>query len=397
MRKGFGRLGALMAIGVLAAACGGGDEAAKPVQQPAPPPPVAADTTPAPTATVAAPTPAKPTMAELQATALKSIVDAMNAHDSAKFVSAYTDDVQSNVFGMPPVASKADLQKNIQMFFDEYKDLKFWVTRTWTKGDMVATEWGWSGTDTGGFMGAKPTEKPAGSMGLTVAWFTPDGLIKKEDRYVDFGTMLTQLGIVKGKAKPVPTAASSVEAHVAKGTPDEDKNLAWATAIYSSMDNKKEADFLGALDDNSDFTDASSPMPAPMKGKAEAKKFFGMWTKAFPDQKNTITNSFAVEDFVIVEDNMTGTQKGPIGPIAASKKPVNVHSVDIYQLANGKMVHGWSYSNSGELMMQIGVMKPPGQAPAAADAKGAKDAKGGDAKATDKGAAGKGTTPAPKK
>ncbi len=394
MRKGFGRFGALMAIGVLAAACGGGDEAAKPVQQP-PPPPVAADTTPAPSATVAAPTPAKPTLAELEATALKSIVDAMNAHDSAKFASAYTDDVNSNVFGMPAVNGKADLQKNIQMFFDEYKDLKFWVTRTWTKNDMVATEWGWSGTDTGGFMGAKPTEKPAGSMGLTVAWFTPDGLIKKEDRYVDFGTMLTQLGMVKGKAKPVPTPTASIEAHVAKGTPDEDKNLAWATAMNSTFDSKKEADFLAALDDNSDFTDASSPMPAPMKGKADAKKFFEMWTKAFPDQKNTVTNSFAVEDYVIVEDNMTGTQKGALGPIHASNKPVNVHGADIYQLANGKMVHGWSYSNSGELMTEIGVMKPMGAAAPAADAKaaGAKGAKGGDAK----GAGAKGTTPAPKK
>ncbi|MGH7284848.1 MAG: ester cyclase [Polyangiaceae bacterium] len=387
MRKGFGRLGALMAIGVLAAACGGGDEAAKQVQQP-PPPPVAADTTPAPTTTVATPAPAKPTLAELQATALKTIADAMNAHDAAKFVSAYTDDVSSNQFGMPPVASKADLQKNIQMYFDTYKDMKFWVTRTWTKNDVVATEWGWSGTDTGGFMGAKPTEKPAGSMGMTVAWFTPDGLIKKEDRYVDLPTSMTQLGLAKGKAKPVPTMATSVEAHVAKGTADEDKQVDWAKAIYTSMDTHKSADFLGALDDNSDFMDASAATPAPMKGKAEAKKFFDMWTKAFPDSKTTLNNVMSVENFVIVESEMTATQKGPIGPIAATKKPVDIHSVDVYQVANGKMIHGWSYSNSGELMMQIGVMKAPPAAGAAADAKANPD-KGG------KGA--KGSTPTPPK
>ncbi|MEO7112771.1 MAG: ester cyclase [Polyangiaceae bacterium] len=356
MMNVFGRLGAVACLGMLAAACGGGDAAAPP---PAPPPaPVAAvDTTPAPTAS-AAPTPAKPTLAELQATAIKTIADAMNAHDSAKYASVFTDDVSDNMMGMPSTSTKADAQKNIQMAFDQYKDMKFWVTRTFTKNDMVATEFGWSGTDTGGFMGKPATEKQAGTMGLTVAWFTPDGLIKKEDRYMDFGTVAAQLGMSKMKARAVPTASTSpIEAHVAKGTPAEDAANGFATTMYTAMDSKKEADFLATIDDNGDFVDNAGPMAGVVTKKADAKKFFAMWTKAFPDAKTTITNSFGVEDFVIVESTMNGTQKGALGPMKASNKPVSLHSAEIYQIANGKMIHGWSYSNGGELMMQIGMMK----------------------------------------
>ena len=383
MKNVFGRLGAVVVLGILSNACGG-DDAKPPVTPVAPPPVAAVDTTPPPAATVAA-TPAKPTLPELEATALKSIVDAMNAHDSAKFAAAYTDDVNSNVAGMPAVNSKADLQKNVQMFYDTFKDMKFWVARTWTKNDMVATEWGWSGTDTGGFMGAKPTEKSAGGMGFTVAWFTPDGLIKKEDRYTDFGTTMAQLGMGKMKPPAIPTAAASVQAHVAKGTPDEDKANGYTTAMYASLDAKKQDDFLATIDDAGDFVDYAGPMATTVQKKADAKKFFGMWTKAFPDAKTTINNSFGVEDFVITESTMNGTQKGAMGAIPASKKPVTLHSVEIYQLANGKMIHGWSYSNGAELMMQIGAMKMPGdKAAAPADQGKAAGASKGAAKTTAK-------------
>jgi steroid delta-isomerase-like uncharacterized protein len=380
MKNGIGRLGAVSMLGILAAACGGGDAATPPPAAPQPAPVAAVDTTPAPTAT-AAPTPAKPTLAELEATALKTITDAMNAHDSAKFVAAYTDDVSSNVAGFPATSTKADLQKNVQMIFDQYKDMKFWISRTWTKNDMVATEWGWSGTDTGGFMGHPATEKQAGNVGLTVAWFTPDGLIKKEDRYSDFGTVMAQLGLSKMKARAIPTAPASIEAHVAKGTPAEDQATPWATTMYTAMDSKKEADFLATIDDNGDFVDNAGPMAGVVTKKPDAKKFLAMWSKAFPDAKTTITNAFGVEDFVIVESNMNGTHKGALGPMKASNKPVSLHSVEVYQIANGKMVHGWSYSNGGELMMQIGAMKMGGdKAPGADQGKAAGASKGAAAK-----------------
>ena len=134
------------------------------------------------------------------------------------------------------------------------------------------------------------------------------------------------------------------------------------------IDSKKEVDFLAGVDDTMEY-DAFS-QPASMKGKAGAKMHFQTFTKAFPDSKSTVVNGFGVEDFAVVESTMTGTQKGAMGPIKATNKPVTMHGLEIFKIANGKMVRGWGYNNTGELMTQLGLMPQPG----AAKTEGAKPA-----------------------
>lgn len=353
-------------LGFSAFACGGGEDTTAPPQPPPPPPVASMPATPPAASTASAPaTPPKPSMAEMQQSTMKAITDAMNAHDSAKFAASFADDATVTWGGMPDQHGRADIAKVADQFYTAFKDLKFWVSRVWMKGDMVAVEWGWNGTNTGDFMGGKPTEKQAGTMGLSIDWFGEDGLIKKEDRYADMATVAAQLGMSKAKARAVPTPAASVEAHAAKGTPDEEKNVDLVKAIDASFEAKKEADFLAGLSDDVQWDDET--MPDAMKGKDSAKKFFGMFTKAFPDMKFTIGATMGVEDFAIVESTMTGTQKGALGPLPPSKKPVSVHGVDIVQIKDGKAAHGWSYMNNAELLMQIGAMKPPAAAKPAAD------------------------------
>jgi steroid delta-isomerase-like uncharacterized protein len=104
-----------------------------------------------------------------------------------------------------------------------------------------------------------------------------------------------------------------------------------------------------------------------MKGKNDAKKFFEMMTKAFPDVKVEVQKVWAFGDFVVAENVMTGTQKGDFMGIKATKKPINLHGVDVIQLKDGKAVHGWSYANGMEMASQLGLMdKKPAAAPAPA-------------------------------
>jgi predicted ester cyclase len=131
--------------------------------------------------------------------------------------------------------------------------------------------------------------------------------------------------------------------------------------INAAFESKKEADFLALVDDNADMDDFASP--AKSKGRADQKAFFGMFTKAFPDQKHTTTNALGVEDFVITEGSLSATHKGALGPIKATNKPVTLHGVFVGQVKDGKFIHAWHYSNSAELLMQIGLIPPPGSAP----------------------------------
>ena len=150
---------------------------------------------------------------------------------------------------------------------------------------------------------------------------------------------------------------------MSKGTPEEQKNLDAANNMYKLIDDHKTADVLALMSD--DATMADYTQPADVKGKKAFTEFFGMIFKAIPDFKQTRGTQVAADDYVVTEGTMVGTQKGAMGPLKASNKPINVHFVDVLQMKDGKMVKGWSYGNSVEMLVQTGVMPMPGAMPAA--------------------------------
>ncbi len=367
MRKGH----VALIFGFLVSACGGGDETAPPAQTPAP-----AASAAAPAASASSGKPAEapkvvihPGLKDLEQKNNQALVDAINAHDAKAVAACYASDAIITVPGTwinhGQVQGSADIEKNAQGFFDAFKDVKFWISREWVKQDVAAIEFGWTGTHSGDFLGVKASDKPAGTTGLMLVTYDNDGHIKQETRYSDLATVFTQVGLIKGKPRAIPTPVASPEINFAKGTPDEDKNLAVAKGLNDTFASKKEADFLAPLADDVEWNDVG--MGETSKGKDGAKKFYNGFLKAFPDAKSELTSSFAVGDYVIAESSFTGTHKGDMGPIKATKRPVNLHGVDVFQFSNGKIVKGWSYGNSIEFVGQVGLFHPP--APGGAPAK----------------------------
>jgi len=109
--------------------------------------------------------------------------------------------------------------------------------------------------------------------------------------------------------------------------------------------------------DNITWDDLSAP--APMNGKKAMVSYFTMVTKAIPDLKMSC-QTWGVDDYIIEECAMAGTNKGPMEApgmkIPATNKPINFHGVDVIQMKDGKAVSGWSYGNGMEMAMQLGLM-----------------------------------------
>jgi ketosteroid isomerase-like protein len=343
----------------------------------APPAPVAA-AEPAPVAAAPAEAP-KPSLADLEMQSGKTIMEGYNAHDAAKIASAYTPDAVIKSAGMPDVVGKDAIQAHEQKLFDGISNLKLAATHVYTKNDVLVVEWAINGTQSGEFMGQKATNKPIGFTGATVNWYTPEGLIKEAHVYNDDAVILAQMGVSKQKARPIPALAEKADMTAAKGTPDEDKNVDVVKAMYTAFGAKKDADFLALSTD--DVTWDDSMMPTQSKGKAEAKSGFKMLTTAFPDIAMTATNAWGIGDYAIVEGTLTGTQKGALGKIAATRKPVTLHYIDIVQIKDGKMVHGTQYADSMEMMGQLGLLP---KAKMGADMKAAPTAKASMTKAAPK-------------
>jgi steroid delta-isomerase-like uncharacterized protein len=341
---------------VLISACGGEAEIVPPPQAPTPPPQVAAPTpepTPAP-----APEPPKPSLLELEKQTAKAWLAALNAHEAAKFAERFAPDGVSITYGAGENKGREAIASDMQKLFDAFPDIKVGESNIYAKGEIVVVEWAMNGTHKGEFMGVKPTGKPVGVRGATVAWMTPDGLIKQEHRYFDGATLMAQIGQIKTPARPIPPLPSGDATwHVAKGTPDEDKQSDIVKGMYGAFEKKSEADFIGAMADNATWTDVT--MPKDMTGKAEAKKSFQVFTKAFPDGKIGIETIFSVDDVTIVESTMNGTHNGPLGPLKATKKPVSLHGLDVMTIKDGKIQAATGYSNSVELLAQTGLLPKP--------------------------------------
>jgi steroid delta-isomerase-like uncharacterized protein len=366
-----------LAVGFVLVACGGADE------NQAPKAPVTSPVVenPAPPVTAEAPkeeVKPKETLAELQQKTLKGFVEAMNAHDAKKLAGLYTDSAVLKMGG-PDATGRDAIAQSFQKIFDGFKDYTCAVNRAWVKDDVVVSEWALTGTHTGDFWGVKGTEKKVGLTGADVAWYTPDGQIKEHHVYADFGTIFSQIGQSKMKARAIPTLAKQPpQTLTAKGTPEEAKNLDVAKAVTASFESKKDADFLAALTDASEWDDMIQAHT--MKGKADAKKFFKELTTAFPDVKMAQNNAWGVGDFAIVEFTMTGTNKGAFFGMPATKKPISERALDIIQVKDGKAVKGWTYMNGADLMTQLGVGPKPAADAKAADKKPAADAKAADKK-----------------
>jgi steroid delta-isomerase-like uncharacterized protein len=367
-----------LAFGVVLCACGG--EENKPPQTPATP----VASTPAPTTSTpdgALPKEeAKPkeTLGQLQEKAGRGMTEATNAHDSKKLASFYNESAVVKIAGAPADATGRDaIAQSWQKLFDAFPDFKTSASRVWVKGEVVVVEWAFNGTHQGDLWGIKGTEKKVGSHGIDVLWFTPEGQVKEHHIYYDGGTILSQIGVSKQKARPIPAIPSSPQVFMSKGEPDEAKNVEVAKAMTAAFEAKKDTDWVANMSDTIEWDDMSQPQTA--KGKGDAKKFMKEMSTAFPDAKPTISNTWTFGEYVITEGSWTGTHKGSFFGIPATKKTVTSKAVDIMQFKDGKLVKGWSYSNGADFMQQLGQMPAPG-----ATKTGAKpaDAKAG-AKPTD--------------
>jgi steroid delta-isomerase-like uncharacterized protein len=357
----------LLALTVGMFACGGSDANTPPPQAPPPPPPApvaTSDTTPAPAPTADS-TPAAPALSltDKETATLKAWHAAMDAHDVNALGATYTPDAVFKFAGMPDMTKDAFLgtQKD---HFASFPDSKGAARRIFIKNDVAVIEWTMTGTNSGpGPMGAKSTGKTVGINGLSIVWFTPDGLIKEQHEYLDVPTLMGQLGVgPKGmKTRAAATLPDGKpDLHISKGTPDEDKNAATAATVQKLFETHDAKAFADTQTD--DITWDSLDAPAPMKGKKEMVKMFTAFGKAIPDAKYACQN-WAVDDYVIAECAMTGTNKGglPEMHVAATNKPLNLHTVDVVQLKDGKAIAGTSYANGMEMATQLGLIKPPGE------------------------------------
>ena len=93
----------------------------------------------------------------------------------------------------------------------------------------------------------------------------------------------------------------------------------------------------------------------------EYKKYTSDLINAFPDTHFTIDDMVVEGDKVAVRITMNGTNKGEFMGIAPTNKKMTMWMIQIFRIAGGKIVEGWSRYDTLGLMQQLGVVPTPGK------------------------------------
>jgi predicted SnoaL-like aldol condensation-catalyzing enzyme len=129
---------------------------------------------------------------------------------------------------------------------------------------------------------------------------------------------------------------------VARGTPDERRNLAVANAVWAALDRHDAAAAMAPATDEYRYEDYAAPRALD---RAATQKLVADFVAAIPDfvivEKPV---QFAAGDDVVTEMVEHGTFRG---------RAITLHGLDVKRFHDGKIVKEWQYSNYAEVLQQL--------------------------------------------
>lgn len=94
-----------------------------------------------------------------------------------------------------------------------------------------------------------------------------------------------------------------------------------------------------------------------LHGLEALKKFAEMIFKAFPDFHEILEDIIAEGDKVWTRSKITGTHKGEFQGLSPTGKKFTEASVDIFRIADGKLVEGWNVTDELDFLKQLGIIE----------------------------------------
>jgi uncharacterized protein (TIGR02246 family) len=294
---------------------------------------------PAPTPTTAAAPAAS--MRDVQLAAIDAMERAENARDAHAAAAPYAEDAVIDLVGGRTLRGRAAIEEYLKEQMAPAAKLEVRVGRVWLKGDVAIVD------ET---IHATPRSAPDVALGLnalSVMTFDRAGKVTHERHYQNQGTLDAQMEREKD-ALAVPPLPSAREVH-AGASPDDAGRVAWANALEAAYTESDEK-LLASMDEGLTW---SCNLGFNGKSKSEFATPLAHFRTGFPDLKQVADRVWPVEDFVIVEETLTGTHKGKFGPFAPSGRPIAWRWAEIWQVKDGKIARGWSYANFREVLPQL--------------------------------------------
>ncbi len=132
-----------------------------------------------------------------------------------------------------------------------------------------------------------------------------------------------------------------------------EQNKALIRRFYDEVWNKGNLDVTyEVFDDSYVRHDLRPGNPSP--GPEGQKKIASDFRAAFPDLQMSIDLMVAEDDMVVARWTTRGTNTGAWGGVSPTGKQAQFSGVNIFRIANGKVVEIWNHRDDLGLMQQLG-------------------------------------------
>ena len=137
------------------------------------------------------------------------------------------------------------------------------------------------------------------------------------------------------------------------------ENKALARRVFEEVWNKGN---LAVADEVWANNFVGHAVPDEIKGPEGVRQFFSVFRSAFPDLQFTIEDQIAEGDKVVTRWTLRGTHEGEFQGIAPTGKQMAMTGITVQRIAGGRIVEGWTNRDALGMLVQLGVVPPPGQA-----------------------------------
>ena len=131
-------------------------------------------------------------------------------------------------------------------------------------------------------------------------------------------------------------------------------------AIRRVFDAINTGDLTALADTLADDMIEHEELPGLTPDKAGVIQFFRGLMAGVEGFRMNIEEIMAEGDRVSVRATVSGKHTGELMGIPATGKDLNVPLADYFRIRGGKVVEHWGVMDSGTMLMQMGVVQPPG-------------------------------------
>ena len=138
-----------------------------------------------------------------------------------------------------------------------------------------------------------------------------------------------------------------------------EQNKATIMRVYDELINQEKKSVIDEI--YADDVIVHDPFMGTGSGRDVFRQLLGTFDAAFPGHRVKVHHLMAEGDWVSVMHTHTAKHTGQLMYLAPTDREIVVNGVEVFRLANGKIVEFWRHDDDIGMMRQLGAIPAPGQ------------------------------------